>query len=230
MNRHYLPLLLVAVALLLAGCGTRLTDGQSAQLAQAKADIQASRSTAAAAASNDLLHAAAARTMSAVADLTLPEPLTPASVLVGADGTAHTDTIAIEHTAAAAAEQDPPSGWAGTVLAWAGGAGLVLLGAMRLSPGLFGAVSDLAYGYLAPLANRRIRQRQQQATQIAEQAVAYGAAVAATATAAGLGEQVEAIKTAAADTQDRLGIRDQVQAILDSFKTQAGPIPTKADA
>ncbi len=212
---------LAAVCLILAmtGCGTRLTDGQAEQLAQARADVVAARTSTDQAASYELLQASAARQMAAVADLSLPEPMTPVSALVAADGAPHMAAIASERKAADAAEIDPPSGWAGAVLAWAGGAGLLVLGAMRLSPGIFGAVSDLAYGYLAPLANRQIRQRQQQATVVAEHAVAYGAAITATATAAGLGPQVEMIKDSAAETQDRLGIRDQVQAILASLKT-----------
>ena len=211
-------LMVVVFISCLTGCGTRLTDGQAAQLAQARADIQAGRSTSDATAANDLLHAAAARTMSAVADLSLPEPLTAPSALIAKDGAPDSAAIKVEHERAAAAEQDPPSGWAGTVLAWAGGAGLLVLGAMRFSPGIFGVVADLAHQFLAPLATRQMRERQVQGAQIAEQAVAYGAAVTDAARAAGLGEEIRDIQVAAAEVQDRLGIREQTRAILAQFK------------
>ena len=221
----FVAVILMSVLLIscLSGCsGPRLTDAQAAELAQARANTCAARRASDVDAANTLTRAACARSMAAIADLELPDPATPDTALVATDGTPHADVIHAESVAADASEKHPPEG--NHAWAWVGGAGLLALGVLRLSPGLFGGVANLAYAYLAPLATRQMRERQQQGALIAEHAIAYGAAVTATATAAGLGEQVERIKVVAAVAQDRLGIRDQVQAILASFKTQAVPI------
>lgn len=213
--------------LVLAGCdgSIRVTQEQANELAQSKADVEASRSTSDAAARSALLQAAGARLMAGLANVDLPAPKTPAAAMVQQDGTPIIPMIEQESRAAHEAEKDPPVGFWGMVAAGAGGVGLLALSILRFSPGAFGVVADLAHTYLAPKATKQMRAAQQEATAIAQQAVAYGHAVTQVAEAAGLKPSIEAVKTQFSEQQDRIGIKDQVDTILAAFK--AGKLPVK---
>lgn len=95
-------ILSILAILLLVGCDgpVRLTPEQAAQLAQAKADIEASRLTVDPDARSNLLMAAGARLMAAVANVDLPEPATPASKLVDPAGQPIAAAILAENSSA----------------------------------------------------------------------------------------------------------------------------------
>lgn len=214
-------ILLPLVVLVIGGC-TRLSDGQAAQLAQARADVEASRMTADAAARSTLLNAAACRLMAGIADLDLPAPETPVSALLAQDGTPDPVNVPAEARAAQASENKPPRGTLGLVLAGIGGVALAALSVIRLSPGAFGTVADLAHQFLAPKATRAVRAASMKSLEVAKEAVAYGRTVTLAAEAAGLGPTVLAIQSEAAKGQDRLGIRAELKTILAGVKAKGG--------
>jgi len=219
-------LLVVIVALMLtfmAGCAARITEEQAQQLAQGKADVEAARLTSDQEAFQKLIKSAAARFMSAVANMQLPAPATKVDDLVGKDGTPVLPAVEREVIAAAAAEETPPVGFWGLVAAGAGGAGLLALSVLRFSPGVFGAVASIAHTLLAPQATKEMREAERKATVLAQQAVAYGHAVTEVAEAAGLKPSVEAVKTKFSEEQDALGIRTQMCTILQAFKDGKTP-------
>lgn len=211
--------------LLLFGCSgsVRLTRAQAEQLSQSKADIEASRLTVDPDARSNLLMAAGARLMAAVANVDLPEPATPASQLVDPAGQPIAAAILAENSSAKAAEEAPPSGWVKVAAGVAGGLALTLLSVLRFSPGVFGAVANIAHTVLAPKATREMREVQLKATAVAEQAVQYGHAVTEMAKASGLGPTVLLLQEEAAKVQDKLGIRPQVKSILAGVKKSRGP-------
>ena len=218
-----LAVALLAV-LLLAGCA-RLTDAQAAQLAQAREDVVAARMCNDQAARSALFQAAGARLMAGLNDLDLPPAAVLATALVQPTGDPVLPAVEREQQKSRAAEADPPSGVLGMVAGVAGGVGLLALSVLRFSPGAFGVVADLAHTFLAPKATRDMRAVQAQATAVAQQAVAYGAAVTEVATAAGLRPTVETIKDRFGQEQDRLGIRPQIDTLLQAFKD--GKLPVK---
>ncbi len=225
MRNVFYAFVLALFALSLTGCsflGHRISDEQAEQLAQGKADVEASRLVEVEdpAAAALLRQAAAARLMAAIANFTaLPAPMTPVALLVDtATNKPIPEAIEAEHKAADAAEVDPPVGQTGKLLAGIAGIGLTALLILRTSPGAFGLFADLAYKIAAPLASKEARKVEKKAVVIAENAVAYGAALTKTAREAGLGEQVNEIQVAAGQVQDSLGIREQTKAILAAFK------------
>jgi len=217
------------LGLFLTGCGTRLTDAQAKELAQAKADAAAAAACNDAAARNALFAACGYRVSAATAHLDLPEPMTLAAVLVQSDGTPNMPAVEQEVAAAKAAAEDPPSGMLGLILGGVGGVGLFALGILRSSPGAFGLVANVAHSILAPRATKDMRAAQAKAQDVADAAVAYGHAVTAAAIAAGLGDTVKQIQQQAAAGQDKLGIRPLVDAILAKYKTgRKPPLPGAA--
>jgi hypothetical protein len=211
--------LLFLLVLLLTGCGVRLTDEQTSQLSQAKADVEASRLTVDADARSDLLQAAGARLMAGLADVDLPPPYVTPAQLVDPAGQP-TALVPAELKASKAAEEAPPSGWLNLALGGAGGLALMALSVLRFSPGAFGVVAQLAHTLLAPKATREMREVQVKSTVIAEQAIQYGHQITEIAKAAGLEPTVLRIQEGAIKVQDDLGIRPQLQAILAGVKTR----------
>jgi len=218
-------LVLVILALAgLTGCA-RLSDAQAVQLSQAKADVTAARMTVDPEARSALLMAAASRLMAGLNDLDLPPAPHPAQSLVDATGAPAAAAVAQEVQESKAAEQSPPSGILGMILAGAGGVGLLALSVLKLSPGAFGMVAQLAHTVLAPRATREMRAVQLEATAVAQQAVAYGHAVTQAAEAAGLKPTLEVLKDQFGRQQDDLGIRPQIDTLLQAFKD--GRLPVK---
>lgn len=215
-----LVLWLVAVVLFLASCGTRLTDAQAAQLSQAKADVEAAALTTDYEARSTLLTAAHNRLLAGLENLDLPAPQTPVEALVEKDGTPVLPAVEREREESRAAAESPPAGLSGLIWGGIGGVGLAALGLLRFSPGTFGLVANLAHNYLAPKATREMRDAQARATEVAEQAIAYGHQVTEAAKAAGLAPTVEVIQADMAKVQDKLGIRPQVQTILKRVKAK----------
>jgi len=220
--------ILVALAAVSLGGCVRMTDGQAAQAAQAKANMAAAGAIDKAAPTAEdpgayrhaaavLREAALARMSAAMANLDLPAPETGPDILAPA-GVPAAPAITAESHAAAVAASDPPSGMLGMVLGCIGGVGLLAVGVLRHSPGAFGLLANLAHTVMAPKATKDMRAAQAKAADIADQAIAYGHAVTATAVAHGLGDKVEAVKAQAAQIQDRLGIRDHVAVILAKHK------------
>lgn len=216
--------LLAFIAAFLVGCaGVRLTDAQAAQLSQAKADTQAARATTDEAARATLFQAVGSRVLAGLAEVDLPAPETPASALVAPDGTPVAGAVAAEFQASQAAEASPPPGRLSLALGAVGGLGLAALSVLRLSPGAFGAVANIAHTLLAPKATREMRKIEKQAVVVAQQAVQYGHTVTEVAKAAGLGPAVLSLQEDAGAVQDELGIREQIKTLLALAKQRATP-------
>jgi len=210
----------IGVVMCIAGCGTRITPEQAAQLSQGRADVEASRTpNIDPVDASRLASAAGSRLMAGTAGLDLPEPEIPVTALVVPPQPEQ------EMRAAHASEVDPPPGMLGYIAGGVAGVGLAALGALRFMPGTFGVVADLAHNWLAPKATKQMREVEQQSFAVAQQAVAYGHAVSTLAEQAGLGDKVEQLKTTFGEAQDKLGVKPQIDALLAAFKT--GKLPIK---
>jgi hypothetical protein len=231
----FLTALLIAAVLFLASCasGTRLTDAQAKEIAQAKANLEAARAMeqfvtalgdAGVVIRDRLYQAAAHRFDAATANVELPAPATPAAALVGPAGPNEPVITKEAEDAKVSAGNPPPSQW-GMIGGIAGGVGLAALGLLRFSPGVFGGVAQLAHTFLAPKATREMRAVEKQSVAVAQQAVAYGHAVTQVAKQAGMESEVERVKDAFGKAQDQLGVREQIDAILSAYK--AGKLPVK---
>lgn len=228
-----IALILSLIVLSHAGCasGVRLTDDQAKEIAQAKADLAAARDMVrfaealgeAGAVIRDKLYLAAAHRFDAgTANVELPAPEKPAAALVTASGPNEALIEQESQDAKASAGNPPPSPW-GMALGIAGGVGLAALSVLRFSPGLFGAAANIAHTFLAPKATREMREAEQKAHAVAQQAVAYGHAVTQMAKDAGMGDTVRQVQDKFAKAQDALGIREQIDAILAAHKTTKPP-------
>jgi len=211
MMRHLAAL----VILLLVGCGA-ITRAQADQLAQGRADVEASRKTTQPEAKQTLQQAAESRFMAGTANMELPPPAYPADSLVSPAGEPVAATIQQERGEAKAAEESPPGG-----LGWRTVGGIALsvcvtaLSLLRLSPGAFGTIAGLAHSILAP---KQVKEAKAAVQSVLGQSVAYGYELVQLANSAGLAPQVEAIKGRFAAEQERLGIRAQVNALLRADK------------
>jgi hypothetical protein len=214
-----------------AGCeGVRVTDAQAVQLSQARSDVIAARMTTDAAARSALFQAACARLKAGMNDLDLPPAPVPPTAFVAPDGSPIMGAIEKESNDARSAEADPPAGWGAVIAATAGGLGLMVLSVLRLSPGAFGLVANIAHTILAPKATKDMRAVQAKATDVAEQAIAYGHAVTQAAKDAGLGDEVAAIQARAIDMQNAIGIRPQIKTLLERAKGGAIETPSPVPA
>lgn len=216
---------LVAV-LFFVGCADRgptLSVAQANELAQARADVEASRSPVVTPEESILLtRAAAAHLMAATTNLELPTPTTPVAILTAPDPVARAAAVNAEASAADQAERDPPAGVLG-IVAGLTAAAVSILGVLRFLPGVYGPLAGTLQALLAPPQVKAARARERDALPVAERAVAYGAALARVANAAGLGDRVRAVNCEHAAVQDALGLRDQIDALLAPFKKQPPP-------
>ena len=215
--RALVALVALVALLLLVACETRgptLSVAQAAELSQARADVDASRSPVVTPEESlALTRAAAAHLMAATANLDLPAPTTPVVILTAPDPVARAAAITAEASAADQAERDPPAGVLGLV-AGLTAAAVSILGVLRFLPGVYGPLAGTLAALLAPPQVKAARERERAAVPVAERAVAYGAALAQVAHAAGLGDRVRAVNAEHAAIQDALGLRDQIRALL----------------
>lgn len=209
---------LCCLALLLCGCGPRLSDGQAQALADARAGAEVFPEQP-----SEEAHAVGAGVSGFVLAATenlegLPEPTAaPAEIIAAPKPYAE----AGKHAAA-----NPPKGWGAGVWALIGSGTVAVIGfGLRLArnvPGVGGVVA----GILSPLWDRfvpdKVRAREQQVDQVANRAMRYADELALIATAAGLGEQVERAKARAADVAEQLGVKEEIDRRLREIRGQHG--------